>query len=65
MDNGDLRLIIQLLKTHEAYVHDAEKHLRIERVLLLKKGTEHLHRVISILEKELESGLCNECGYNM
>jgi len=52
VNKGDLRLVIQLLKTHAAYVHDAEKHLRIERVLLLKKGTEHLHRAISILEDE-------------
>jgi len=65
MYNSDLKLITQLLKTHKAYVCDVEKHLDIEQQRHLEAGINHLDRVISILEKELESGLCNECGYNM
>ncbi len=52
MDDGDLRLIIQLLKTHAAYVNDALEHLSPERKKYLEVGIGCLVRAISVLEKE-------------
>ena len=65
MYNGDLRLVIQLMKTHRAFVYDAEKHLPTDRAQYLKVGIGCLDRAISILEFEQDSGCCHSCGHNM